>query len=150
MKLTERPQLLVVCAPGELYQVLQVPARSRAYANKPAGPALLAAQAQALAQGVGSNLDACVCAGGLALDPTARLVYRPGSAMKLPRRQFDLLHLLMRRHGEVVSREEAAHHLFRWDEDIASNAIDVHVHYLRRRLWPSLIRTVRGAGYVLE
>ena len=149
-QLQERPQLLVLCTPGDLYQVLQVPARSRAYTRRPAGPDLIAAQAEALAQGVGSNLDACLCAGGIALDPVARMVYRPGSALKLPRRQFDLLHLLMSRPGELVTREEAVRHLFRWDQDIASNAIDVHIHYLRRRLSPTLIRTIRGKGYVLD
>lgn len=149
-QLEERPQLLVVCAPGDVYQVLQVPARSRAYSNRPAGPNLIAAQAEALVHGVRSNLDACLCAGGIALDPVARLVYLPGSAMKLPKREFDLLHLLMRRRGEVVTREEAVRHLFQWDQDIASNAIDVHIHYLRRRLSPTLIRTVRGAGYVFD
>ena len=118
--------------------------------NRPAGPNLIAAQAEALVHGVRSNLDACLCAGGIALDPVARLVYLPGSAMKLPKREFDLLHLLMRRRGEVVTREEAVRHLFRWDQDIASNAIDVHIHYLRRRLSPTLIRTVRGVGYVFD
>ncbi|HXD39780.1 MAG TPA: winged-helix domain-containing protein [Ramlibacter sp.] len=149
-RLEERPQLLVVCAPGDVYQVLQLPARSHAYASRPAGPNLIAAQAEALAHGVRSNLDACLCAGGIALDPVARQVYLPGSAMKLPKREFDLLHLLMSRRGEVVTREEAVRHLFRWDQDIASNAIDVHIHYLRRRLSASLIRTVRGVGYVVD
>jgi two-component system OmpR family response regulator/two-component system response regulator QseB len=56
----------------------------------------------------------------------------------------------MNRRGEVVTREDAVHHLFRWDQDVGSNAIDVHIHYLRRRLSPTLIRTVRGEGYVFD
>lgn len=146
----KRPQLLVLCTPGEVYHLLQAPTRPRAYAHHPAVPDQIAAQAEALARDAGSNLDACLCAGGIALDPLARFVYLPGCAMKLPKREFDLLHLLMTRPGEVVTREESARHLYRWGQDIGSNAVDVHIHSLRRRFSPTLIRTVRGVGYVLE
>jgi DNA-binding response OmpR family regulator len=145
-----RPCWLLVCSPAERYQVLQLPVRSHAYATRPPDPARLVEQAEALTKGLPGNLDACLCVGGVALDPIARLVYMPGAVVRLPKRQFDLLQLLMLRPGQVVTREEAVRHLFRWEQDLASNAIDVHVHYLRQRLPPTLIHTVRGLGYVLK
>ena len=144
-----RLQVLALCAPGDVYQLLHAESRPRAYACKPASAEQIATRVEALARGTGSNLDACLCAGGIALDPLARQVYLPGRAVPLPKREFDLLHLLMSRAGRVVTREESTRHLYRWGQDIGSNAVDVHIHSLRRRFSPDLIRTVRGEGYVL-
>jgi len=68
----------------------------------------------------------------------------------VPRREVALLRLLMEHPGRIVTRETAQQRLYGWDEDVASNAVDVHVHHLRKRLHPALIRTVRGVGYALD
>jgi two-component system response regulator QseB len=52
--------------------------------------------------------------------------------------------------GRVFTRDTLASVIYGWDEDVESNAIEVHVHHLRRKLFPGLIRTVRGIGYVLD
>ena len=64
-------------------------------------------------------------------------------------REFALLHELMLNAGRVLSREQLAQKLYAWGEEIESNAIEVHVHHLRRKLAPELVRTVRGVGYML-
>jgi DNA-binding response OmpR family regulator len=83
------------------------------------------------------------------LDPAARTVQRAGAAVALPAREFDLLHTLMLNAGRVLSREQLERHLYGWGQEVESNAIEVHVHHLRRKLGAGLIRTVRGAGYMV-
>jgi DNA-binding response OmpR family regulator len=88
--------------------------------------------------------------GALALDPVQLAVTWRGRAIDLPRREFALLRLLMEQRGRPITRESAQQRLYGWDEDVASNALDVHVHALRRKLDPALIRTLRGVGYALD
>jgi DNA-binding response OmpR family regulator len=91
-----------------------------------------------------------LCVGALALDPVQLVVTWRGRAIDLPRREFALLRLLMEQRGRPITRESAQQRLYGWDEDVASNALDVHVHALRRKLDPALIRTLRGVGYALD
>ena len=69
--------------------------------------------------------------------------------MELSAREFDLLHALMLNAGRVLSREQLEQHLYSWGQEVESNAIEVHIHHLRRKLGPALIQTVRGVGYML-
>ena len=76
-----------------------------------------------------------------------------GSApLELSSRELGVLEVLMLRSGRVVNKEQLAEQLYGWDEDIGSNAIEVYVHRLRKKLEPSgiAIRTIRGLGYLLE
>jgi two-component system OmpR family response regulator/two-component system response regulator QseB len=65
----------------------------------------------------------------------------------LSTREFDLLHALLINAGRVLSREQLEQHLYSWGQEIDSNAVEVHIHHLRRKLRPDLIVTVRGVGY---
>jgi DNA-binding response OmpR family regulator len=67
----------------------------------------------------------------------------------LSTREFDLLHALMLAGGRVLSREQLEQQLYGWGQEVESNAIEVHVHHLRRKLRPGLIQTVRGVGYAI-
>lgn len=87
--------------------------------------------------------------GEIQLDPAARCVSFRGRPVELSAREFVLLHELMLNAGRVLSREQLAQKLYSWGEEIESNAIEVHVHHLRRKLAPELLRTVRGVGYML-
>ena len=69
--------------------------------------------------------------------------------LRITRREFALLRVLMEQRGRPMAREAIQQHLYGWDADVASNAVDVHVHQLRRKLEPGIIRTVRGLGYAL-
>ena len=88
--------------------------------------------------------------GALVLDPAAHLATYEGRLLDLPRREFALLQLLLENAGRVVSREAVQQRLYGWNEDRDSNALDVHVHHLRRKTYPGLIRTVRGVGFLVE
>lgn len=83
------------------------------------------------------------------LDPAARTVWQAGQAVALPAREFDLLHALMLNAGRVLSREQLEQHLYSWGQEVESNAVEVHVHHLRRKLGNTLIQTIRGVGYML-
>ena len=87
--------------------------------------------------------------GEVELDPAARAAAFAGRRIELAAREFALLHALMLNAGRVLSREQLCEHLYAWGEEIESNAIDVHIHHLRRKLAPGLIRTVRGVGYLM-
>ncbi|MFZ3285290.1 MAG: winged helix-turn-helix domain-containing protein, partial [Telluria sp.] len=83
------------------------------------------------------------------LDAAARKVRRAGAGLALSTREFDLLHALMLNADRVLSREQLEQHLYSWGQEVESNAIEVHIHNLRRKLGSTLIQTVRGVGYIL-
>jgi two-component system OmpR family response regulator/two-component system response regulator QseB len=85
----------------------------------------------------------------LSLDPAARRVTLAGIEVALSAREFDLLQALMLNAGRVLSREQLEQQLYSWGQEVDSNAVEVHVHHLRRKLRPELIVTVRGVGYSL-
>ena len=96
----------------------------------------------------GQAQDTLRC-GAVQLDPSARQVSLNGVAVALSTREFDLLQVLMLNAGRVLSREQLEQQLYSWGHEVESNAIEVHIHHLRRKLQPDLIQTVRGVGYTL-
>jgi two-component system OmpR family response regulator/two-component system response regulator QseB len=87
--------------------------------------------------------------GGVRLDPAARMVTFLDQPVDLQAREFNLLQEFMLNAGRVLSRRQLEERLYAWGEEVESNAVEVHVHHLRRKLAPTLIRTVRGVGYVM-
>ncbi|MBM4189167.1 MAG: response regulator [Betaproteobacteria bacterium] len=85
--------------------------------------------------------------GALSLDPDRREVILADQVIALSQREFSLLEALMARPGTVVSRESLEECLYGWEEEVSSNAIEVHLHNLRRKLGGNWIRNVRGVGY---
>lgn len=81
--------------------------------------------------------------------PGERQVFQAGALVALSALEFDLLHVLMRHCEQVMSRSQIERQLYTWGATVASNAVEVHVHYLRRKLGRTVIRTIRGAGYVM-
>lgn len=88
--------------------------------------------------------------GDLVLDPAAHQVTYRGAAVELSPREFTLLQELLENAGRVVSRARLQESLYGWDQSIESNAVEVYVHHLRRKLDADLIHTVRGVGYLLR
>ncbi|CAN5677695.1 response regulator [soil metagenome] len=86
---------------------------------------------------------------GVELDPAAKRVTLDGAAVTLTAREFAVLHALMRRSGAVLSRAQLEEALYGWGEEVESNAIEVHVYNLRKKLGSGLITTVRNQGYAL-
>lgn len=119
------------------------------YMVKPFRVEELAARLRALVRRAHGEPAPVLEVAGVRLDPAARSVTWQGRPVELPAREFDVLQELMLHAGRVLSREQLQERVYRWGEEVGSNAIDVHVHHLRRKLAPQLIRTIRGVGYVM-
>lgn len=119
------------------------------YVVKPVDLHELAARLRSLVRRAGGQSQGILHCGGVSLDPSARQVVHEGVAVALSQREFDLLHALMLQPGRVMSREQLEHQLYSWGYEVDSNAIEVHIHHLRRKLHAGLIQTVRGVGYIM-
>jgi two-component system OmpR family response regulator/two-component system response regulator QseB len=119
------------------------------YVVKPFQFEELAARLRAPVRRAHGEAAPVLSASGVTLDPGARTVSWQGRAVELPAREFEVLHELMLNAGRVLSREHLQGRVYRWGEEVGSNAIDVHIHHLRRKLAPELIRTIRGVGYLM-
>jgi two-component system OmpR family response regulator/two-component system response regulator QseB len=119
------------------------------YVVKPFDLHELAARLRALVRRASGEAAPKLRVGDIELDPAARSASFRGQPVELSLREFALLQELMLNAGRVLSRDQLAQRLYAWGEEIESNAIEVHVHHLRRKLAPELLRTVRGVGYML-
>ena len=119
------------------------------YVVKPVDIDELAARLRALVRRSHGQPHETLHAQDVVLDPAARTVRKAGAEIALAPREFDLLHALMLNAGRVLTREQLEHRLYSWGREVESNAVEVHIHNLRRKLGAGLIRTVRGIGYML-
>ena len=120
------------------------------YVVKPVDLDELAARLRALVRRAHGQPQECLQVQGVTLDAAARTVQLADEAVTLSVREFDLLHALMLNAGRVLSREQLEQHLYSWGQEVDSNAVEVHIHHLRRKLGSDTIRTVRGVGYVMQ
>lgn len=119
------------------------------YLIKPFELRELAARVRAITRRAAGQPAALLQAGGIALDPAARRVAANGQPVECTAREYALLEALIRRAGRIVSRGDLEQLLYGYDADVASNAIEVHLSSLRRKLGHDAIETVRGMGYLL-
>ncbi|WP_028999820.1 winged helix-turn-helix domain-containing protein [Azohydromonas australica] len=119
------------------------------YVVKPVDLHELAARLRALVRRAHGQPQERLRAQGVELDAATRSVTLDGAPVQLSTREFDLLHALMLGAGRVLSRDQLEQQLYRWGQEVESNAVEVHVHHLRRKLGAGLIQTVRGVGYRL-
>ncbi len=119
------------------------------YVVKPVDLHELAARLRALVRRAHGQPQECLRAQDVVLDPASRTVRQNDAAVALSTREFDLLHSFMLASGRVLSRDQLEERLYSWGQEVESNAIEVHIHNLRRKLGSQLIHTVRGVGYML-
>ncbi|HEY3531578.1 MAG TPA: response regulator transcription factor [Casimicrobiaceae bacterium] len=119
------------------------------YVVKPVDLDELAARLRALIRRSRGDPAPVLALGMLRLDPAARTVTLGGKPVDLQAKEFNLLYEFMLHAGRVLTRAEIENRLYAYGEEIESNAVEVHVHHLRKKLAPDLIRTVRGVGYVM-
>ncbi|MHB1332182.1 MAG: winged helix-turn-helix domain-containing protein [Sulfuriferula sp.] len=119
------------------------------YVVKPVDLNELAARLRALIRRAHGQPQECLTVQDIVLDPAARSVRQAGEPVTLSTREFDLLHAFMLNADRVLSREQLEQHLYSWGQEVESNAVEVHIHNLRRKLGTALIQTVRGVGYIL-
>ncbi len=119
------------------------------YVVKPVDLDELAARLHALVRRAHGKVQATLQVRDVVMDPVSRQVSRKGASVGLSTREFDLLQALLLNAGRVLSREQLEQHLYRWGHEVESNAIEVHIHHLRRKIGSGLIETVRGVGYIV-
>ena len=120
------------------------------YLTKPFLIEELVARIHALIRRAARQPAPSVNVGDLRINLAARRVYRNDEEIELTGREYSILELLVRRRGDVVARTTLSEHLYSDDSELMSNAIDVHVASLRRKLGAALILTRRGLGYLID
>lgn len=119
------------------------------YLLKPFDLGELQARLRALLRRSGNQAEPVFTHGALRLDPAARSVSWNGQPVELSAREFAVLHALLLNAGRVLSKAQLEEKLYGWGEEVESNAVEVFIHHLRRKLAPELIRTMRGVGYMI-
>ncbi|MDP1652610.1 MAG: response regulator transcription factor [Rhodocyclaceae bacterium] len=119
------------------------------YLVKPVDLDELAARVRALARRAAGRAAPLLRHGDLVLDPAARQVTLAGVVVELSVREFSLLQTLLENRGRVMTRAQLEGALYGWRDEPDSNALEVHVHHLRKKLGTDLIKTLRGVGYMV-
>lgn len=117
------------------------------YLVKPFDLNELIARARALVRRHAGRSRPELCLGVLRLNPISKEVWLDEAPVKLSQREFTLLETLMESPGAVLSKEQLEERLYGWEGDVSSNALEVHLHNLRKKLGPNWIRNVRGVGF---
>lgn len=120
------------------------------YLTKPFNLNELLARLRALLRRFASRAAPLLEHNDILLDPASHVISYKGEPINLSRREFALLHVLLENAGRVLSREYLTQSLYGWGEEVDSNALEVHIHNLRKRFSQDFIRTVRGIGYTIE
>ncbi len=120
------------------------------YLTKPFDLDVLAARLRAQLRRAGRIDGRVITHGPLVIDLAARTLTLRGQAVELGRREFDLIALLASHAGRVLSRSQIEAALYPAERDLSSNPVEVHVHNLRRKLYPGVVRTLRGVGYGID
>ncbi len=119
------------------------------YLIKPVAPEELVSRIRAVTRRAAGHTSALWSVGRLQIDLRAREVWADGFAVALSPKEFSIVAELARRAGEVVPKHRIASALAPLDQPLEFNALEVHIHNLRRKLGAEAIRTVRGVGYCL-
>jgi DNA-binding response OmpR family regulator len=148
------PVLVVTARGGLTDRVAGLDTGADDYLVKPFEMDELLARCRAILRRPGASLSTVLATGNVTLDTTSRQVAVAGSQIDAPRRETDLLEVLLRRSGQVVPRAVLEERLYGFDDEVTPNALEAHVSRLRRRLSDAAadvsVHTVRGVGYLLR
>jgi len=120
------------------------------YLTKPFDLNELFARLRALTRRAAGRIESTIIHHELELEPATHTLTLSGKIIDLSRREFTVLLELLESRGRVLSRDRLEQSLYGWDDTVESNAIEVHIHHLRKKLGTKLIRTIRGVGYMIE
>ncbi|WP_305075790.1 response regulator [Propionivibrio sp.] len=143
------PVLVITARDSVADRVKGLDAGADDYLVKPFDLDELSARVRALLRRQGGRASPVLDVGPLSLDPAVHAVTLDGAPVALSKREFSLLHALMKQPGVPLSRAQIEESLYGWGEEIESNAVEVHIHALRRKIGAERIRNVRGVGYMV-
>lgn len=117
------------------------------YLAKPFEVSELVARLRVIERRLGTATSAIMHIRQVSLDSASHALTVADESVELSRKEFMLLKVLMEQAGRIQSREQLESKLYEWGEEVASNAIEVHIHHLRKKLPEGFIKTIRGVGY---
>ena len=144
-----RPVLVVTARDAVTDRVAGLDAGADDYLVTPFELTELAARIRALLRRSAGRAEPVVAYGDIELSPVAREVRVRGEPVALSPREYALLEALLARPGAILSRAQLEEKLYGWNEEVESNAVEVHIHALRRKLGAEAIRNVRGVGWMI-
>ena len=148
---TSSVPIIMLTAKGEVEdRIIGLELGADDYLIKPFSPRELVARVRALLRRSAGRADPIIERGALRISPATREVTFNGEPVILSSKEYALLAALAERQGVVWSRSQLEEKLYNWDNTVGSNAIEVHIHHLRKKLSDNAIKTVRGVGYLLE
>jgi len=143
--------VLILSALSEIQdRVVGLNAGADDYMTKPFDLLELGARLNAIGRRRSGRSISLICHAGIQLEPSEQRVTYKGENVALIRKEFYLLRELLEKKGRILSKEYLGQAVYGWQQEIESNAIEVHISNLRKKLYKNLIRTVRGIGYVVE
>lgn len=144
------PVLILTARDALNDRVIGLDAGADDYLVKPFAVEELNARLRALVRRSKGVAQASLEYGELVLYPDSQQVTYREEDVRLTPHEYKLLQELLTQSGRVLSKEQLEQSLYGWDEGAESNAIEVHIHHLRKKLYPELIRNIRGVGYIIE
>lgn len=146
----DRTPLLIITARDEIDdRVAGLDLGADDYLIKPFGLKELMARIRAVLRRNDDPAAPTAGNGEITLDLTTHETTYRGKTLPLPTREFALLYALVDRPGTVLSRAQIEQRLYAWNEEVGSNAVDVLIHYLRKKFDSEIIRNVRGVGWMV-
>lgn len=143
------PVLILTARDGVPERIAGLDAGADDYLVKPVDLMELAARLRALVRRAHGVAEPTLQAGALRLDPASHQVWLGERAVELSLREYEVLHIFMLNAGRVLTRDRIEQHLYQWGTEVSSNAVEVYISKLRKKLHQDVIETLRGVGYVL-
>lgn len=143
------PVLLLTARDTVEDRILGLDAGADDYLVKPFALGELVARLRAVVRRTHGRASPTLEYAGLSLDPGAHKACYQGQDIELTGKEFQLLELFLDNRNKVLSRQQIEEKLYGWNQEVASNAVEVHIHHLRKKLGAQFIRTHRGVGYQL-
>ena len=143
--------VLILTAQGDVDQrVIGLDSGADDYLAKPFALAEVAARLKALIRRRNDRLEPVISFKNISYNPETKTVENNGKPVVLAPKELMLLEVLLMNKNKVMTKETLENKLYSWDEDVQSNAIEVHVHHLRKKLGKDIVKTINKVGYILE
>ncbi len=144
------PVIVITARDGVEDRIIGLDLGADDYLVKPFDVNELLARLRAVVRRQGGQADSVLAAGKVSLDPATRKATCGDVTAVLSAREFSLLHALLLHSGRILTRTELEEHIYGWNEEVESNAVDFLIHSVRRKLGSEVIKNVRGAGWLVE